>query len=83
MGSGANPFVDESISTDTDSLGEEVGELLGNAPPGLCLYCDTGNSGFRIGSKQVGRNKPNMASRQGACLRGNHFTFNLTNLLMR
>jgi hypothetical protein len=51
MGGRTNTFVDESISTDIDSLGEEVGELLGNAPPSLCLYCGTGNSGFRIGSK--------------------------------
>ncbi len=51
MGGGANPFLDESISTIVDPLGEETRELSGDDPSSMCLHCGEGNSGFRIGSK--------------------------------
>ncbi len=50
MGSRANAFLDESISTVVDPVGEEAGELPSDDPPSLCMHCGESNSGFRIGS---------------------------------
>jgi len=49
MGSGANTFMDESISTFVDPVGEETRELFSDDSSSLCNHCGESNSGFRIG----------------------------------
>lgn len=52
MGSGANAFMDESISTVVDLMGEETGELSCNDPPSVCNRCSESHSSFWIGFKR-------------------------------
>jgi hypothetical protein len=51
MGSGENTFMDESVSTVVDPVGEETGELSSDDSSSLCNHCSESNSGFRIGFK--------------------------------
>jgi hypothetical protein len=50
LGSGADAFVDEPVSSPSNALGKESGQLLGTAASGLCLHHLQTSGPIRIGS---------------------------------